>query len=365
MRVCLLFDGDEGVLAERGGVDLPGGPHTHLPEPEWTLQPLFHDDALERLAERLAEGYDAFFNLCDGAADEERPGIDVVRGLEAAGVAFTGATSDFYEPSRDAMKTACARAGVGAPAHVVVEGSDGIEPGVERAADTLGWPLIVKHPSSYSSVGLTPDSVVGTRAALEREVRRAVGEFDGALVEEYVAGREFTILVVERPEHPNRPVTYPPIEFRFPPGETFKHWNLKWYDWKGMKAVPLVDPALEERLREESARFFVALGGTGYARCDVRMDADGEPKFLEINPNCGVYYPLDEPGSADLSLMHHPEGHSGFTRRVLDAAFARRRDVGRLGPSGPIGPPGDGSHPPAGGAESAPEGPTRRAPRTS
>ncbi|MDX1662004.1 MAG: D-alanine--D-alanine ligase [Gemmatimonadota bacterium] len=330
MRVCLLFDGDEGVLSERGGVDLPGGPHTHLPQLDWTLQPLFHDDAIERLAGRLAEGYDAFFNLCDGAADEERPGIDVVRALEEAGVAFTGATSDFYEPSRDAMKAACARAGVGAPAHVVVDGAaaDGAaetEAAIERAAGTLDWPLIVKHPSSYSSIGLTPDSVVETRAALEREIRRAIDDFGAALVEEYVAGREFTVLVLERSGRPDRPIAYPPIEFRFPPGETFKHYRLKWYDWKGMEALPLVDPALENRLREESARFFVALGGTGYARCDVRMDAGGRLNFLEINPNCGVYYPLDEPGSADLSLMHHPEGHAGFTSRVLEAGLARRR----------------------------------------
>lgn len=340
MKICLLFDGDEGVLSERGGVDLPGGPHTHLPDLDWTLQPLFDDDALDRLAARIAEGYDAFFNLCDGAADEERPGIDVVRALEEAGVAFTGATSSFYEPSRDAMTAACAAIGVGAPAHVIVKGADPVEgtpdleraAELERAANTLEWPLIVKHPSSYSSIGLTPASVVREREALEREVGRMVDRFGAALIEEYVAGREFTVLVVERPAVSAPPTTYPPIEFRFPPGETFKHWNLKWYDWKGMTAVPLVEPGLEERLREESARFFGALDGTGYARCDVRMDADGRLKFLEINPNCGVYYPLDEPGSADLSLMHHPEGHAGFTRRVIEAGLARRRDRGDVEP---------------------------------
>ncbi len=328
MKICLLFDGHEGVLSERGGVDLPGGPHTHLPDLDWTLAPLFHEDAVDRVRALVGEGYDVFFNLCDGAADEERPGVEVVDALEDLRVAFTGATSGFSEPSRDAMKAACAEAGVGAPRHVIVEGTDD----VERAADSLEWPLIVKHPSSYSSIGLTPDSVVDTRRALEREVRRATGSFGAALVEEYVAGREFTVLVVERPADPARPITYPPIEFRFPPGEAFKHYHLKWYDWEGMQAVPLVDAGLEARLRKESARCFRALDGTGYARCDVRMDADGRLKFLEINPNCGVYYPLDEPGSADLSLMHHPEGHAGFTRRVIEAGLARRRNRERVTP---------------------------------
>ena len=57
---------------------------------------------------RLIEhGFDLYFNLCDGAADQSTPGIEVVQTLEAHGVAFTGATSVFYEPSREAMKAAC------------------------------------------------------------------------------------------------------------------------------------------------------------------------------------------------------------------------------------------------------------------
>lgn len=262
-----------------------------------------------------------FFNLCDGAADEERPGIEVVRALERLGVPFSGADSGFYEPSRDAMKAACASVGVDAPAHVTVAGDGDLD----RAAGTLRWPLIVKHPSSYSSIGLTPESRVETRAALEREVARAREAFGAALVEEYVEGREFTVLVAEDPGAPDRVRAYPPVEFRFPPGERFKHWDLKWYDWKGMEVVPVEDPALAARLRADAARFFTALGGAGYGRCDVRVDADGRAKFLEINPNCGVYYPLDTPGSADLCLMQDPAGHAGFTRLVLEAALARGR----------------------------------------
>lgn len=323
MRICLLFDADEGVLSDRGGVDLPGGPHTRLPEHDWTLVPLAWEGAVERVAALAAGGFDVFFNLCDGAADEERPGIEVVRTLEDLGVAFTGATSDFYEPSRDAMKAACDGAGIGAPAHVVVDSADGLE----AATAALAWPRIVKHPSSYSSIGLTPDSVVGDLEAQEREVRTAIDEFGAALVEEYVAGREYTVLVVENAADPGDPIVYDPVEFVFPAGEAFKHWRLKWYDWKGMTTEPVEDPALRARLREESARFFVSIGGTGYGRCDVRVDAQGIPMFLEVNPNCGVYYPVDEPGSADVILMNDPEGHAGFTRRVLEAALPRRRDA--------------------------------------
>jgi hypothetical protein len=44
-----------------------------------------------------------------------------------------------------------------------------------------------------------------------------------------------------------------------------------------------------------------------------------------MNSNCGVYYPPEDPGGADLCLAHDPAGHEGFTRRLVAAALARHR----------------------------------------
>ncbi len=85
------------------------------------------------------------------------------------------------------------------------------------------------------------------------------------------------------------------------------------------------DPELDARLRDVAARFFVALGGASFGRCDLRVDKHGTPFMLEINPNCGVYYPPSDPGSADLCLARDPAGHEGFTRQLVEAALARHR----------------------------------------
>ena len=66
---------------------------------------------------------------------------------------------------------------------------------------------------------------------------------------------------------------------------------------------------------EISRELFIGLNGSGYGRCDIRMNADGELFMLEINPNCDVAYPLEESGSADLILLHEPWGHRDFLRR--------------------------------------------------
>jgi D-alanine-D-alanine ligase len=322
MRICLLTNQDLFAVPFPAG-DWPCDPRPYYPDADWHVECLTKATSVEQVVRRIEEGYDVFFNLCDGAADQDSPGIEVVRTLEAHGVAFTGATSGFYEPSREAMKLACRAEGIATPAFVMARS----EADVERAAAQLRFPLFVKHYSSYSSVDLSRRSRVCTPAGLRRQARKIMRRHGAALVEEFIEGTECTVLVAENPDDPARPRTYAPIQYRFPEGETFKHARMKWVEYDRMTAVRVEDPVLDARLRGESARFFVALGGASFGRCDLRVDRAGTTFMLEINPNCGVYYPPDAPGSADLCLARDPGGHAGFTRQLIRAALLRNREL--------------------------------------
>ena len=70
----------------------------------------------------------------------------------------------------------------------------------------------------------------------------------------------------------------------------------------------------------------VALGGTGFARCDVRVAVGGTPYMLEINPLAGIYFEEKDYGGADLCLSFDPAGHAGFTRQLVEVALARSRE---------------------------------------
>jgi D-alanine-D-alanine ligase len=320
VRICLLTtqDLDADPFPKD---DWPCDPRPFLPEATWQLTVLDKRTAVEVVTARVRQGFDLYFNLCDGAADENRPGIEVVETLERLGVPFTGATSGFYEPTRERMKQACHEHGIDTPAWVLARSEDV----VERAAEQLRFPLFVKHHSSYASVDLSRISRVRTAAGLRRQARKIISRHGAALIEEFVEGVECTVLVAENPADPERPTTYQPMQYRFPEGESFKHANLKWVDYDALSSFPVEDPELDARLRDISARFFVALGGTSFGRCDIRVDAAGTPFMLEINPNCGVYYPPSDPGSADLCLAQDPAGHAGFTRQIVAAALARHR----------------------------------------
>lgn len=318
MRICLLTDQDLDADPFDPD-DWPCDPRPFLPDAEWTLLTLEKESAVAQIIEASREGYDVFFNLCDGAWDEGRVGVEVVQTLEWLDIPFTGAAPEFYEPSREAMKRVCRAWGIDTPEYVIARTTSE----VDHAAATLRFPLFVKHPSSYASNGLTEHSRVETPEALHERAGEMMHHYGAALVEEFIEGTECTVLVGENASDPGCPFTYQPIQYAFPAGETFKHYELKWVNYGGLDAFPVADPVLEARLRDAASRFFQGMRGTGFGRCDIRVDAEGRPFMLEINPNCGIYYPLSDPGSADLCLAHDPAGHELFTERLVEAAFAR------------------------------------------
>jgi D-alanine-D-alanine ligase len=318
MRICLLTTQDLDADPFPAD-DWPCDPRPYLPDAEWHVGTLYYGRAEEQVRALAAEDFDLFFNLCDGAEAEKRPGIEVVRTLEALEVPFTGATSNYYEPTRLQMKEACRSQGIDAPRGLVVAS----EEEVEQAASELSFPLFVKHHNSYASVDLSRRSRVRTPAGLRIQAHKMISRHGAALVEEYIAGIECTVLVAENADDPARPITYTPMQYRFPAGEDFKHADLKWVTFADMDCVPVEDPTLNARLRDAAAGCFLGLEGASFGRCDFRVDATGRPFLLEINPNCGVYYPPNEPGSADLCLQHDPAGHAGFTRHLVRAALAR------------------------------------------
>ena len=322
LRICLITtqDLDAKPFAED---DWPCDPRPFMPEATWHVATLLDNRTSVAAVEGLIESgrFDLFFNLCDGAADQEIPGIEVVRTLEKHRVPFVGAVSACYEPSRLHLKRVCRRLGIATPRSAITR----TEADIERAAKGLRFPLFVKHHNSYASIDLSRRSKVCSPSGLRIQARKMIARHGGALVEEYIDGLECTALVAENPADPGRPIVYTPIQYRFPEGEHFKHEDLKWVDYAGLQAEPVRDRVLAARIRDECGRLFVALGAASFARFDLRVDREGTPFTLEINANCGIYFPPDDYGGADLCLAHDPAGHARFTRTLVEAAFARHR----------------------------------------
>jgi D-alanine-D-alanine ligase len=301
--------------------DVPYDPSPYMKGYKWKQHLVLPDNVEKQIKDLMDDGVEVFINLCDGTPDDPLSGIGLVRAMEKIGAAYTGADSKFFDPTRDEMKNAAKRVSVPTPNWVFVSRVED----AEKVARRLRFPMLVKPPHGYASVGIRRDSRVENIEQLKTQMENEINEFGRALIEEFIEGREFTCLIAENPDNPKGPITFKPVEFIFPKGESFKHYNMKWIEYEKMSVAPVTEPRIEKILREYTMRVFKELDGNGYARCDFRMDADGKIHMLEINPNCGIFYPPTEPGSADFSLLNDPiYSHTKFMKLIIRSGQKRQ-----------------------------------------
>lgn len=257
MRICALISAYAAGSSPVEELDPAPEPARWLEGHEVETVAVTQADAAGQVRALAERGFDVFLNLCDGAWFEAVAGIEVVEALERLEVPFTGPTSRLYALTKEAMKAAATRLGVPTPASAFVRSAAEIE----AAAGRLRFPLIVKHFDGFGSVGMSRASRVADAAALREQARAMIALAGAALVEEYVAGEEYAVLVAEVPGAPGAARALTPVRCVFPPGESFRHFDLKWSGFEALGWQPCADAELAGRLAALSERIFVGIEG--------------------------------------------------------------------------------------------------------
>lgn len=319
MRICTLITSYESSDSPYRDIDPYPDPSIWLPEHSWSKAYLTPENVRPKISELATQGFDIFVNLCDGEPGEDLVGIEAIQQLEQLRLPYTGTTSKFYASTRRSLKDAYVASGIGTPQFRFVSNRND----AEAAAKVLRLPVIVKPAHGYASIGIKRDSVVTSAEQLVEQAERTIAGFGEALLEEFIVGREFTLLAAEPISQGEAPTVYKPMEIGFPAGESFKHFELKWVDYHSIQLHPVTDSDLDRRLRELAARTFTEVGASGYVRFDIRMDAAGELYVLDCNTNPGLFYPIGEFGNADLILDAEPEGHKHFLQHIIASGLKR------------------------------------------
>lgn len=333
VRVCVLacsYEDSESALKEYEG-DLIQTPQHFFSDADkedyvFELHLIKKATAYRQIRQLImSKKYDVFYNQCDGAKDEDRAGVEVVQTLEEFNVPFTGAMSKYYEMTKPDMKMVAYYYHIKTANHALISVGDD----VAKACENLCFPVIIKHMSGYSSIGMDKDCKVFTMEELVPRVHKFMEEYQFALVEEFIVGDEATILACNDASQPGGIRVFHPVMVNFPPGEDFKHFKLKWDSYEGMEwqLVPESDPALPVMMNMARNAFQRMMGGVGYGRIDVRINREkNEVVFLEINPNCGIMYPYGQEGSADWILRLSPDFHQKeFAALQIQEAIARNK----------------------------------------
>lgn len=275
----------------------------------------------KQLKELKKNNYSVFINLCEGYLEWSIPSIDVIYFMELLNLPFTGPTSLLYDPPKDLMKYVAYVAGIKTPAFALIETLDSIE----SAIDHLQYPLFVKPDKAGDSLGIDQHSLVHNKAELLQKCGEIIDEYGPLLVEEYIKGREFTVMLVANAADEKTCTVFKPIEYIFPTGFQFKTYALKTSELHPEANIPCNDPVLEAQLKDAALQIFQGFGGAGYARLDFRVTDKNEIFFLEINFTCSVFYKDGYEGSADYILKADGIGQAGFLQKIVDEGIARHK----------------------------------------
>ena len=273
-----------------------------------------------RWIERVRRGkFDLAFNVCegiDGVAHYEPPVIGV---LELFGIPYTGSSS--YTTSlclrKHVVNALLERAGLPIPRFTTVRRGGSLA--------SVGFPSICKPSAEDASLGVEQRSVVRTTRALTSRVDAMLERWDEVLVQRYVDGREINVGIVGDTVLPISEIDFGAM----PRGM----WRIVTYQSKWMVgsdedvgATPRcpadLPPKVAAEVRRVALRAWQLVGGHGYGRVDMRIDASGKPWILEVNANPDI---APDAGLARMAAVAGIE-YPALVRTMCELALERKRE---------------------------------------
>jgi D-alanine-D-alanine ligase len=251
-----------------------------------------HDTLIQELT-KLKGKIDFAFNLCDeGYNNDAQKELHIPSLLEMLSISYTGSGPQClaYCYDKSLVRGIAREMGIPVPEAFFVKPED-ITFGLP-----FNFPVMVKPNFGDSSFGITQRCVANSFEELVNaisEIREKFGYEKPILVEEFLTGKDLSVGIIGNPpesytalplimtDYSSLPENLPKIcgyESKWLP-ET-PYWNIK--------SIPADLPEnIEKFIIECCLKLSERLECRDYCRFDWRLDANGSPKLLEVNPNPG------------------------------------------------------------------------------
>lgn len=322
MKIGVLFDGMSALGVNPDGLILESVEAIENAIEHWGHQhvrvPVNPDG---RWVERVRRAkFDLVFNLCEGIDGVAALEPMVISVLELFGIPFTGnsSTTTALCLRKYVVNTMLDRAGLPLPRWSLARKGEDVA--------SVGYPAICKPAAEDASIGIEQRSVVRSGRALAARLDAMHERWDEVVVQRYVAGREVNVGIVD-----DEVLPVAEINFGEMPRGMWKivSYQSKWIpgseeDLGATPSCPAdLSPELTEELQRITLEAWRAVGGQGYGRADFRIDAEGRPWLLEVNPN------PDISPDAGLARMARVAGmdYNALIRRVCEAGLSLRMDT--------------------------------------
>jgi D-alanine-D-alanine ligase len=240
-------------------------------------------DPAERSLEDLKrEGFARAFIALHGRGGEDG---SVQGALDLLGIPYTGSDILASALAMDKWRTKLVWQAAGLPvADYVMLDADSDFAAVEKQ---LGLPIFVKPANEGSSIGI---SKVKTAGGLKAAYALAAKYDSVVMAEAFLAGGEYTVGILGTGKSAK---ALPPI--RIVPTTEFYDFDAKYLRDDTQYQIPCgLSDAEIAAMQEMALRAYAVIGGRGWARIDVMLDAAGKQYCLEANT---------APGMTDHSLV--------------------------------------------------------------
>ena len=217
--------------------------------------------------------------------------------------------------------------------------------GDEPLRPELKFPLFVKPAREGTGMGVDLKAIVKDENELRERACWVINMYQQpALVETFLPGREFTVGIMGRADaklFSRHPEWYEKDGFhRFPIleldssrsvtpgvyGNEAKSQEVGDDGAPGYFCPAEVEPELGKKLHYLAWRAHVLLGALDVSRTDIRLDAEGNPRLIEINTLPGL-----TPNYSDLCLQAKAEGIA-YVDLILDILYLGASRWGMLEP---------------------------------
>jgi D-alanine-D-alanine ligase len=269
-------------------------------------------EANEEFPERLrAERPDIVFNIAEGLNGPNRE-AHVPAICEFFGIPYSG--SDPYTLSlclhKGRTKDALTARGVPNAPFALIDSIEALEDLLSDVATglrhTMPLPLFLKPVQEGSSKGITEKNLVRTLDELEEQTRFLLATYEQPVIAEtFLPGAEFTCGVLGNGEG-TRVLPLVGMNFRSLPQGALPIYGFeaKWIWDQPDKPLDIfecparIDRRLQSNIEDVVKRAYEVLGCRDWSRIDVRIDVDGVPNIVEVNPLPGIL-----PNPADNSCL--------------------------------------------------------------
>ncbi|MFH1715376.1 MAG: methyltransferase domain-containing protein [Elusimicrobiota bacterium] len=320
IKPAAVFDEDDMFTInelKRGLVSIKGYNYLYLHN---------HDTLIEELSKNRHK-IDYVFNLCDeGFNNSARSELHVPALLEMLNIHYTGCGPQCLAYCYDKSLVR----GIAREMDIAVPEAFYIKPEDNMYEIHFPFPVIIKPNFGDSSFGITQRSFAENLeqiiSAID-EIRTVVGEGNPILIEEFLEGKDLTIGIIGN--LPNSYTIFPIIEEDYselPEGlPKLCGYEAKWMPdspYAKLKSIPAVLPDdVQKYIEESSLKLFERLECKDYCRFDWRLDKNGKPKLLEVNPNPGWCWDGHLAKMAKLYGLSYSE----MIELILKAAESRKK----------------------------------------